>query len=71
MNALMKYARGLGRSFRMEPKQPPEPEPFVCAPKPMVGLFATLTEAQQKAALTFQGNENFGAHEHRLGHKGA
>ena len=67
MKKAEKFAR---RAFRLEVKQPPEPEPLVCAPKPMVGLFSMLSDDQKRAALAFKGNHNFGASEHRLALKG-
>ena len=40
-----------------------EPEVLARKPKPMVGLFATLSEEQKARALAYRGAESFGPSE--------
>lgn len=61
MNAVAKFANSFRRALGWETAQPKPPELLVPAPKPMVGLFAKLDVNQQKQALSFVGNHNFGA----------
>jgi hypothetical protein len=61
MNAVAKFANGFRRALGLETAQPKPPELLVPAPKPMVGLFSMLDTQQQKQALTYVGNHNFGA----------
>ena len=61
MNAGAKFANGFRRALGWETAQPKPPELLVPTPKPMVGLFSLLDTQQQKQALTFVGNHNFGS----------
>ena len=54
----------LGR-VRLETVQPPPPEALRPKPRPMVGLYALLSEEQKKRALNFKGSETFGPDEFR------
>jgi len=59
MGALAK--RLYGWSARTLERLLSEPEPaFAPKPRPMTGLFDTLTPEQQKAALAYRGPENHG-----------
>ena len=58
MNAL---AHRLGTFFGMtwdKPRQ--EPEPFCANPRPMSGLFGSLTSEQKAKALAYRGAEEHG-----------
>jgi len=43
-----------------------EPEPVYGVPRPMVGLFASLTAQQRAAALAYRGPESHGDPKFRL-----
>lgn len=60
MSALRKMVQGVRRAFARETMQPAPAEPLPSPPKPMVGLFATMSLEQQKQALNFVGDHNFG-----------
>jgi hypothetical protein len=61
MNAFTAVKDLLSSRFpKLEPKQPSEPEPAYGKPRPMTGFLATLTEDQQKAALSFKGPDLLG-----------
>jgi hypothetical protein len=58
MGALRKVAtqgRDRGEDLRLR-----EPEAINAVPRPMVGLFAQLTEKQRAAALAYRGPEGHG-----------
>lgn len=61
----------LRKLVRLEAKLPPEPEVLHSPPRPMVGLFSTLTEAQKAGALSLEENVNFGEDNFLLGGKAA
>lgn len=42
-----------------------EPEPVTATPRPMIGFFATLSDQEKRAALSYRGPENHGAEELR------
>lgn len=61
MAMLGKVARRLGLNGGLEPIQPAAPEVVLNPPKPMVGLFATLTEEQKRRARAGDGSESSGS----------
>lgn len=59
----------LRKLVRLEAKLPPEPEVLQNSPRPMVGLFSTLSESQKAKALSLEENVNFGEEDFLLGGK--
>jgi len=60
MSALTDFATRLLGRVHLEDRPLREPEPINAVPRPMVGLFAQLTEGQKKAALSYRGPEGHG-----------
>jgi hypothetical protein len=46
---------------RFAPKPLPAPEAVYCQPKAVTGLFASLTETQRAALLSFSGSDTYGS----------
>jgi len=67
MAVLEKVARRLGLNGGMETIQPAAPEVVLNPRKPMVGLFASLTDEQKLRALSGKGDESCGSSEFKLG----
>lgn len=65
-NGLVRLARSLVPSIRLNDKPRGEPEAVNARPRPMTGLFANLTPQQQKAALAYRGAENHGSSDYLL-----
>lgn len=61
MNALVaRFTTWVGTYVRLTDKPLPEPEPINSKPRPMTGLWATLTPEQKARARAYRGSENHG-----------
>jgi hypothetical protein len=60
MSGLFKFAEGWFSRVALRDKPRSLPEPAFAASGEMKGFFARLTPDQQKAALSYEGEESFG-----------